>query len=62
MAKRLGEELLGQLFIRMADWEHDNDRVIKEKVKHDMAMQQDWHMLMMLMLSTLKFRLPWAAG
>ncbi len=56
---------LGLLFIsdiRSGDWEHDNDRVIKEKVKHDLAMQQDRHMLMTLMLSTLKFRLPWAAG
>jgi hypothetical protein len=58
MAKRLGEEHLGLLFIRSADWEHDHDLVIKEKVKHDMVMQQDWHMLMMLMLSTLKFRQP----
>jgi cap2 methyltransferase len=65
MAQRLGKDHPGLLFIsdiRSADWERDNDQVIEQKVGHDMAKQQDWHMLMKPMRSMLKFRLPWAAG
>lgn len=65
MAKRLGEEHPDLLFIsdiRSADWDLDNNQIIEQKVKRDMTMQQDWHMLMKPMRSMLKFRLPWAPG
>jgi hypothetical protein len=66
LARRLGEENPGGLLfisdIRSADWERDNDKVIEEKVRRDMAMQQEWHMLMRPLRSMFKFRLPWAEG
>ena len=65
MAQRLGEEHPGLLFIsdiQTSDWTRDNDQVIEERLKQDMIMQQDWHMLMKPMRSMLRFKLPWAAG
>lgn len=66
MARQLGEKHpAGLLFIsdiRSADWERDTDKVIEEKVRRDMGMQQQWHMLMRPLRSMFKFRLPWAAG
>jgi cap2 methyltransferase len=65
LAMQLGKEHPGLLFIsdiRSVDWELDSEENVERIVAHDMAMQQEWHMIMKPFRSMLKFRLPWAAG